>query len=67
MPCPHCGQSINLPGNTVLNMETYGKSCITVTDCCGKIVQASPITTYRVSIPHNVDKITEDDWGREPK
>jgi len=66
MRCPHCGNTVSLPANTRINMESYGRSCHTVTECCGKIVRAIPIFTYRVEMPYKVENIREDDWGREP-
>jgi hypothetical protein len=63
MNCPHCKKQLNLPTNSVLNMESYGNSILTITECCGKLVTATPIISFSVNEYHG--EKTCDDWGRE--
>lgn len=63
MRCPLCGAEARLPENSRRNMENYQQSCVTVTLCCGGLVHASPVTTFRLS---ECSGRTEDDWGRAP-
>lgn len=64
MKCPACGAEARLPENSRRNMESYQQSCVTVTECCGQLVHASPVTTFRLSLAQGK---TEDDWGRSPR
>lgn len=63
--CPHCGNDLLLPDNTLTNMESYMKPVVSVTTCCGALVNLIPSLTFRVSELHNSTRM-EDDWGRKP-
>lgn len=65
MKCPHCRKTLELPDFARRNMESYGKSCLIVTDCCEKIVRVWPVFTF--SAEKYEGKKTVDDWGNEPK
>lgn len=59
--CPECGNKLVLPDYARCNMESYHKSLNIKTDCCGKVVRATPHTIFTAQ---KTDK-TVDDWGDE--
>ena len=59
--CPHCDRPLQLLPRSYMNADTYGKSNISVTECCGKPVRVTPVRRYRIE-PYVGDR-TEDDWG----
>lgn len=63
--CPQCGEDLVLPNNTQINVDNYHKPVVSITLCCGKLVNVAPISSYRVSAytGSNID----DDWGRKGK
>lgn len=64
MECPHCNKKMILPENSERNMETYRRSCTTITECCGNLVTAWALTTFSAIKYGGGNK--KDDWGREP-
>lgn len=64
MECPECNEELKIPENTLLNMDSYGKSCLTITKCCGSLVTTFPVRGFTVQA-YDGDE-TEDDWGRTP-
>jgi hypothetical protein len=65
MKCPHCNEEISLPYTAKRNMEIYHNTVLTITVCCGKLVNAYPINNYG-AFKYSGDK-KEDDWGRKSK
>lgn len=62
MECPHCGKDCVIPDNAKINVDSYNKSVIVATRCCGKPVVLSQLRMYQVR-PYK-GQATEDDWGR---
>ena len=65
MECPECNKELKLPVNTQLNMEYYHNPCLSITECCGKLVKVYPKTVFDV-VKYQGNKLV-DDWNREPK
>ena len=65
MECPECKQELRIPINTQINMESYHNPCLTITECCGKLVKVYPKFYFGVVKYEGNSK--EDDWGRKPK
>ena len=65
MKCPQCGKELDIPDNTYMNMQSYNQSCLTITKCCGKLVNTYPIFSYTATKYEGEN--TTDDWGRETK
>lgn len=59
--CPHCGAlDVQIPMRAWNNADTYQKTVVTVTECCGYAVDLTPIRSWRVSA--HVSDREEDDW-----
>lgn len=63
--CPHCNEPLKLPPAPEANTLTYGKSSLTVTECCGYAVTLHRVQGVRIE-PHYGPK-GEDDWGKPIK
>ena len=63
MKCPICKNILKIPLNTELNMSSYGRDCLTITNCCGQLVNTRPNNSYKVS--EYKGNLKEDDWGRK--
>ncbi len=61
--CPHCGGILRLPSCAQRNMESYGKSCLVATECCGGAVRANPVVAFRVTACNDKLLPRVDDWG----
>ena len=61
MKCPHCGEELQLPNNTLTYMENYVLSCRSITLCCNKMVDLYPKITFSA---YKNDTDDEDEWGR---
>jgi len=65
MECPECKGELKIPTNTQLNMENYHSPCLTITECCEKLVKVYPKFYFSV-MKYNGNSL-EDDWGRKQK
>jgi len=63
MECLYCKEELIIPSNSQRNMGDYHNPCVTITECCEQLINAVPITSYRVT-KYTGEK-TEDDWGRK--
>lgn len=61
MNCTHCNKPLKIPNRVYYNCDTYDETCVSVTNCCGKMVVVRPVRTYNIS-KYTGDR-TEDDWG----
>lgn len=62
MKCPHCDKPMRLPEAAQRNMEAYRGHVNVVTDCCGNMVIAYPVTAFHAY--RSTAKV--DDWGTSP-
>ncbi len=74
MQCPHCGNEVRIPQNTLVKVDTHGERSVSITDCCGKLVGVTPVRSYSVEKLSDYETATRkrfsggaDDWGRTPK
>ena len=63
--CENCKNEVELPENTLINVESYQKSVLSVTNCCGCLVRVYPKMGFILDL--YVGLRTEDDWGRKCK
>lgn len=59
--CPKCNQFIKFAHNVLKNVETYGKTVLSVTECCGYGMYVSRNLSFNI-VPYEGNR-TEDDWG----
>lgn len=45
--CPNCGNELKMADRVTYNAENYSKSVVGKAECCGKLVRATPITSFR--------------------
>lgn len=61
MRCPCCNKELRLSTNTELNIDSYVKSCCSITECCGQMIYIVPRVTYSAN---PAPQRKQDDWGR---
>lgn len=49
MRCPQCSKSVKIPDVVYLNVETYGKPSVIMTDCCKKPIVVRLKTSFILS------------------
>ncbi|WPJ50223.1 hypothetical protein RCIP0023_00181 [Klebsiella phage RCIP0023] len=59
--CPHCNTELKIDYCVYMNVETYGKSALATSKCCGRAVVVSRVVNFGISA-YNGER-TEDDWG----
>ena len=59
--CPHCNKELKIDSCVYNNVETYGKSALAISKCCGRAVMVSRVVNFGISA-YNGER-TEDDWG----
>lgn len=65
MKCPYCNKDLIIPPNVYLNVESYGNSVLSITECCKKGVMVRPNVGFIIDKYNGVRK--EDDWGNKIK
>ena len=63
--CPNCSKELQIPEVAYRNADQYGRSCVTVTRCCGAGVRMTPVRSYRISAYQGRED--QDDWGNKLK
>ena len=65
MKCPNCESTLDVDQCVYLNADTYGKTNVITTNCCGEAITVRPIRTYEVR--RYEGNRSEDDWGNPIK
>lgn len=63
--CPHCNEFLKIPECVYINVETYGRSALVSTECCGHGVMVSRKVSFGINA--YCGERTEDDWGEDIK
>lgn len=63
MKCPYCNGDVTFEPYVAYNVETYGKSVIGRTACCGKGLRVSRVVSVRVSPLSDHENHEVDSWG----
>ena len=65
MECPHCKGVVEFEPYVEYNVETYGKSVIGRTNCCGKGLRVSRVIKVAISPLSEYENPDVDDWGKD--
>lgn len=64
MECPHCKGVVEFEPYVEYNVETYGKSVIGRTNCCGKGLRVARVIKFAISPLSEYENPDVDDWGK---
>ena len=64
MMCPHCEKELEFKPYVIYNVDCYRNPVIGKTQCCGKGLKVSAVTTIKVAKLTEYDGVhTVDSWG----
>lgn len=65
MECPKCKKELQINDRVFMNIETYGNSAVTISECCGSAFNVKRKISFQID-EYKGNK-TKDDWGIEIK